>query len=114
MDVGTSWSRKGLCTPGRGACSSGDGRLRSPAMKLVSLVALVAAMVAAQPATAGPCARSSFKTALVKAACDKGGQDAAKDAMKAFQKEKGIKSCNQCHTKLAPSYDLKPDAHDTS
>ena len=47
---------------------------------------------------------------MVKEACAKGGQKAAKDAMKAFMKEKKIKSCNQCHSKLAPTYDLKPDA----
>ncbi len=29
--------------------------------------------------------------------------------MKAFNKEHKIKSCNQCHSKLAPSYELKPD-----
>jgi len=27
--------------------------------------------------------------------------------MKAFMKEKKIKSCNVCHSKLAPKYDLK-------
>jgi hypothetical protein len=32
--------------------------------------------------------------------------------MKKWNKEKGIKSCNQCHTKLAPTYDLKADAFD--
>jgi hypothetical protein len=29
--------------------------------------------------------------------------------MKAFMKEKKLKSCNECHSKLAPSYELKPD-----
>ena len=55
---------------------------------------------------------SEFKTELVKQACAKGGQKAAKDAMKVFMKEKKIKSCNQCHAKLAPKYELKPDAVD--
>jgi len=32
--------------------------------------------------------------------------------MKAFMKEKKIKSCNQCHEKLAPKYDLKKDGLD--
>jgi hypothetical protein len=32
--------------------------------------------------------------------------------MKAFMKEKKIKSCNQCHSKLAPKYELKTDALD--
>jgi hypothetical protein len=45
----------------------------------------------------------------VKTACLKGGQTEAKDAMKRWNKEKKIKSCNQCHTKLAPSYELQKD-----
>ncbi|HEY0251359.1 MAG TPA: hypothetical protein VGC41_07510 [Kofleriaceae bacterium] len=56
-----------------------------------------------------PCVHKEFKTELVKQACAKGGQPEAKDAMKAFMKEKKIKSCNQCHDKLAPSYSLKAD-----
>jgi len=59
-----------------------------------------------------PCVHKDFKTDLVKQACEKGGQPAAKDAMKAFNKEKGINSCNKCHTKLAPAYELKTDAFD--
>lgn len=55
------------------------------------------------------CLHKEFKTELVKEACAKGGQPEAKNAMKAFMKEKKIKSCNQCHSKLAPKYDLKPD-----
>jgi NAD-dependent SIR2 family protein deacetylase len=58
------------------------------------------------------CVHTEFKTELVKQACTKGGQKEAKDAMKAFMKEKKIKSCNQCHAKLAPKYELKPDALD--
>ena len=30
--------------------------------------------------------------------------------MKAFMKEKKLKSCNACHKKLAPKYELKDDA----
>ncbi|MFT3695233.1 MAG: hypothetical protein QM831_19025 [Kofleriaceae bacterium] len=56
-----------------------------------------------------PCVHKEFKTDLVKQACAKGGQPEAKDAMKAFMKDKKIKSCNQCHDKLAPSYSLKAD-----
>ena len=63
---------------------------------------------AADPA----CVHTEFKTELVKDACTKGGQKAAKDAMKAFMKEKKVKSCNQCHSKLAPKYELKADAYD--
>jgi len=57
------------------------------------------------------CKHKEQKTDMMKEACKK-GQPAAKDAMKAFMKKAGIKSCNQCHSKLAPSYDLKPDAYD--
>jgi hypothetical protein len=64
----------------------------------------------AADAAAAACKHKDFKTDLVKQACTKGGQKAAKDAMKAFMKEKKIKSCNQCHSKLAPSYELKKDA----
>jgi hypothetical protein len=62
------------------------------------------------PPASGPCIRTDFKTELVKAACAKGGQKEAKEVMKKWNKEKKIKSCNQCHTKLAPKYELKPDA----
>lgn len=58
------------------------------------------------------CVHTDFKTDLVKQACAKGGQPEAKNAMKAFMKEKKIKSCNQCHSKLAPKYDLKADGLD--
>ncbi|HLL22482.1 MAG TPA: hypothetical protein VK427_10140, partial [Kofleriaceae bacterium] len=58
---------------------------------------------------AAPCVAKEFKTELVKQACTKGGQKAAKDAMKAWNKEKRINSCNVCHSKLAPSYELKKD-----
>ena len=58
---------------------------------------------------ADPCRHSEFKTEMVKTACANGGQAAAKEAMKAFNKDKKIKSCNQCHAKLAPNYELKDD-----
>jgi len=80
-----------------------------------SISAVVAALTFASMSTtdaADACVHKEFKTQLVKDACTKGGQAAAKDAMKAFNKEKKIKSCNQCHTKLAPSYDLKKDAYE--
>jgi len=66
----------------------------------------------ADDAAAAACVHTEFKTELVKQACAKGGQKEAKDAMKAFMKEKKIKSCNQCHSKLAPKYELKKDALD--
>src|SRR5512139_587885 len=59
---------------------------------------------------AAPCVRTDFKTELVKQACTKGGQKEAKEAMKKFAKDNKIKSCNQCHVKLAPKYELKDDA----
>ncbi len=58
---------------------------------------------------AAPCVHKDFKTELVKQACEKGGQPEAKVAMKAFNKEKSINTCNKCHSKLAPNYELKPD-----
>jgi NAD(P)H-nitrite reductase large subunit len=61
---------------------------------------------------AAACVHTDFKTELVKQACAKGGQKEAKDVMKAFMKDKKIKSCNQCHTKLAPKYELKADGLD--
>ena len=78
-----------------------------------SITAVITALTFASMSTtdaADACVHKEFKTQMVKDACAKGGQAAAKDAMKAFNKEKKIKSCNQCHTKLAPSYDLKKDA----
>ncbi|HEY5950055.1 MAG TPA: hypothetical protein VIV40_31385 [Kofleriaceae bacterium] len=58
------------------------------------------------------CVTKDFKTTLAKDACTKGGQPAAKDAMKKFMKDAKIKSCNACHAKLAPKYELKKDALD--
>ncbi|HEY6036301.1 MAG TPA: hypothetical protein VIV58_18620, partial [Kofleriaceae bacterium] len=87
---------------------------------LASITTIVAALgVASFTATAGagdakaaPCQHKDFKTEMIKAACEKGGQPAAKDAMKAFNKKNNINSCNKCHSKLAPSYDLKADGLD--
>jgi hypothetical protein len=76
------------------------------------LAAIGLAMFTASPAEADdptPCTRKEFKTDMVKNACTKGGQPAAKDAMKAFNKDKKISSCNKCHSKLAPNYELKAD-----
>ena len=56
-----------------------------------------------------PCVTKEFQTELAKNACTKGGQPAAKDAMKKFMKDAKIKTCNACHTKLAPKYELKKD-----
>ncbi len=73
--------------------------------------ALSFATVRSADADGDGCKHKEQKTEMMKEACQK-GQGAAKDAMKAFMKKAGIKSCNACHSKLAPSYDLKPDAYD--
>ena len=75
-----------------------------------SITAIVAALGFATMSTARAdddgCKHKEQKTEMIKEACKK-NQGAAKDAMKAFMKKAGIKSCNQCHTKLAPNYELK-------
>jgi len=76
------------------------------------LGALTFATMTSPDAADAPCVKKELKTELVKKACEKGGQKAAKEAMKGWNKEKKIKSCNQCHTKLAPKYELKADAYD--
>jgi len=81
---------------------------------VASLTAILGALTFAtltSPAAADvtACVHSDFKTEMVKNACAKGGQKEAKDVMKAFMKDKKIKSCNQCHEKLAPKYELKKD-----
>jgi hypothetical protein len=85
-------------------------------MAKLGLFASVAAMIGAlmfanvsTPSADTPCVTKDFKTELVKAACEKGGQKEAKEVMKTWNKEKKIKSCNQCHEKLAPKYELKAD-----
>jgi hypothetical protein len=78
-----------------------------------SIATIVAALSFASltPADAADaCHHTEFKTEMVKNACAKGGQPEAKAVMKKFMKEKKVKSCNKCHAKLAPTYDLKPDA----
>jgi hypothetical protein len=80
------------------------------AVLAAAFIGLSLASVSVQEAEATtPCVCTNFKTQMIKEACQKGGQPAAKDAMKKFMKEKHISSCNQCHAKLAPTYKLKPD-----
>lgn len=81
---------------------------------IASIVGIVGALTFAnlsspQAEAPAPCVAKEFKTEMVKAACEKGGQKEAKDVMKKWNKEKKIKSCNDCHKTLAPKYDLKPD-----
>jgi hypothetical protein len=82
---------------------------------IVALVAALAVATFTAPASADdvtPCVHKDLKTDLVKNACTKGGQAEAKVQMKTFMKSANIKTCNACHSKLAPSYDLKDDAYD--
>jgi hypothetical protein len=96
-----------------------DDRLKGIAMAKLGFVASIATFVGvvffSQPAGAvKPCARKTFETAMIKAACEKGGQDEAKTAMKAFtksakQKNPAITGCPSCHSKTAGDYPLKTD-----
>ncbi len=83
--------------------------LLSIAILNVTLIALAATSSEAGDA----CKRNNFDTELVKGACTTGGLGAAKDAMKKFVKEAKSKhsglECSTCHSKMAPTYDLKPD-----
>jgi len=77
-----------------------------------SIASIITALALASTSSVGaaePCTHKEFKTAMVKAACAKGGQPAAKEAMQAMNKEKHISSCNKCHDKLKPEYSLKAD-----
>ena len=77
---------------------------------VLTVVSFSGSATADDAPTPAACLHKEFKTELVKSACAKGGQAEAKTVMKAFMKEKKIKSCNVCHSKLAPKYDLKNDA----
>jgi hypothetical protein len=85
--------------------------LFASALSIIGVLTVATFSASAEDAPA-PCVHKEFKTELVKQACTKGGQPEAKNVMKAFMKEKKIKSCNICHSKLAPKYDLKDDALD--
>jgi NAD(P)H-nitrite reductase large subunit len=79
---------------------------------LTTLTALIAALSFAsmsEPRAGDACKTTKFSTEMVRDACKAGGQDKAKEVMKEFNKANKIKSCNQCHVKLAPSYELKAD-----
>jgi hypothetical protein len=69
----------------------------------------IASLTATDAQAVTACVTKEFKTQLAKDACAKGGQPAAKDAMKKFMKDAKIKTCNACHSKLAPKYELKKD-----
>ena len=84
---------------------------------IASIATIAGALAVATFTTTGtaaaqePCQRTVFKTEMVRDACTKkdGGQKDAKDAMKKFNKDNKITSCNKCHSKLAPNYELKAD-----
>jgi hypothetical protein len=87
--------------------------LIASALSIVGVLTVVSFSATADDAPApAACLHKEFKTELVRSACAKGGQAEAKTVMKAFMKEKKIKSCNVCHSNLAPKYDLKNDALD--
>ena len=56
-----------------------------------------------------PCHRSYFKTELVHAACERGGQEEARLAMTAFAKRNNVPSCLKCHLTMSPYFDLRPE-----
>ena len=76
------------------------------------------ATVSSEPVeAAGECKRTDFKTKMVKEACAKGGQKEAKAVMKAYlktakAKDKAIKDCASCHTKVGGDFPLKDNAYD--
>lgn len=80
------------------------------AIAIATAVAITCGVWMSVPDAARPCHRTEFKTELVRNACARGGQAAAKEAMKRFVKEKKVKTCNHCHIRLAPTYELKPEA----
>jgi hypothetical protein len=79
---------------------------------IVTAIGFASLSQTAEADAADGCVHKDFKTVLIRDACKQGGQKAAKDAMKKFMKDAKIKSCNQCHSKLAPKYELKADAVD--
>ena len=90
-------------------------------MKKLAIIILAGASIAVlslsspQVADAGKdCARKEFKTELVEAACKKGGQKAAKKAMREFMNKakkatKEKMTCKTCHSKASGDYPLKKD-----
>jgi hypothetical protein len=78
-------------------------------------VAFVTLIAIEAKTTAAPCARERFQTALIKKACETGGQLGALDTMSGFVAKAneltgdGI-SCNTCHTRVGGDFPLEPDA----
>ncbi|MBI3551933.1 MAG: hypothetical protein HY077_05390 [Elusimicrobia bacterium] len=80
--------------------------------KLLIIVAVLGLASVSSWAAEEPCQQKEFKTKLVKDACTKGGQKEAKAVMKKFMQDAKLLSCNACHTKLAPKYELAKDGLD--
>lgn len=76
---------------------------------LTTIIAAITFATMSEPRAGDACKHTKFETEMVRDACKAGGQDKAKEVMKEFNKKNSIKSCNQCHTKLAPTYELKAD-----
>ena len=66
-------------------------------LAITAMISLASLALAERPA---PISRPGAQAALA----------AMTSAKRAYLKEKKGKSCNECHTKLAPSYELKSDA----
>ncbi len=88
--------------------------MRALARRLLAIAAVAVMIGAPSLATADakPCRTTKFRSELVRDACAKGGQKAAQEAMKRFMKPIRFGRCTDCHSKLVPSYDLKPVALD--
>ncbi len=87
-------------------------------LALATTLALIAVPTVGRSAGPTPCVARSFETEMVKAACEKGGQDEARKQMSAFilkqapkpEKGKPAMSCKACHSSLAPKFERTPDA----
>jgi hypothetical protein len=90
------------------------------AVVLAAAIAVTLVALAVPPAAGDdpkPCHRTSFQVDLVKKACASGGQQAAKNAMKAWVKKAKAApggdpdlTCDSCHGDLAPEYPLSDGA----
>jgi hypothetical protein len=104
-----------ICEYGTAGAVQGQHRMTKLGI-LASITTIVVSLgfatMSGQAQATTACVTKEFKTELIKSACTKGGQPGAKDAMKKFMKEAKLKSCNACHSKLAPKYELKKDAFD--
>jgi hypothetical protein len=82
-------------------------------LSALSVLLIGGAFVHGTADSADACKRTKFDTKLVADACTNGGVAKAKDVMKKWVKEVKSKQagleCATCHSKMAPTYDLKPD-----